>query len=474
MFFLHLWHGLFSSYPGALCSFCFYLMRCFPLILVHYVLSASISCAVFLLSWCIMFFPASIACAVFLLSWCIMFFLHLSHGMFYYYPGALCSSCISRMGCFPLILVQYVLPASLAWAVFLLSWCIMFFLLLSHALFSSYPGALCSSCISRMGCFTIILVHYVLPCIYRMRCFPLILVHYVLPASLAWDVLLLSWCIMFFLHLSHGMFSSYPDALCSSCIYRMRCFPLIQVHYVLPASIACAVFLLSWCIMFFLHLSHGMFYYYPGALCSSCISRMGCFPLILMHYVLPASLAWAVFLLSWCIMFFLHLSHALFSSYPGALCSSCIYRWAVFLLFWCIMFFLHLSHALFSYYPDALCSSCIYRMGCFPNILVHYVLPASIACAVFLLSWCIMFFLHLSYALFSSNLGSLCSSCIYRMRCFPLIMLHYVLPSIANFPSLSLLIRALQHLHSIGTCRRNRLVSTTNYEKHNQDEGSFP
>ena len=527
MFFLHLSHALFSYYPGALCSSCISRMGCFPLILVQYVLPASLACAVFLLSWCIMFFPASLAWAVFLLSWCNMFFLHLSHALFSsypgalcsslhlshalfsYYPDALCSSCISRMGCFPLILVHYVLPASLACTVFLLSWSIMFFLHLSHGLFSYYPGAICSSCIYRMRCFPLILVHYVLPaslacavfllswcnmfflhlshalfssypgaicssCIYRMRCFPLILVHYVLPASLAWDVLLLSWCIMFFLHLSHGMFSSYPDALCSSCIYRMRCFPLILVHYVLPASIACAVFLLSWCIMFFLHLSHGMFYYYPGALCSSCISRIGCFPLILMHYVLPASLAWAVFLLSWCIMFFLHLSHALFSSYPGALCSSCIYRWAVFLLSWCIMFFLHLSHALFSYYPDALCSSCIYRMGCFPNILVHYVLPASNACAVFLLSWCIMFFLHLSYALFSSNLGALCSSCIYRMRCFPLIVLHYVLPSIANFPPLSLLIRALQHLHSIGTCRRNRLVSTTNYEKHNQDEGSFP
>ena len=127
-------------------------------------------------------------------------------------------------------------------------------------------------------------------CIYRMGCFPLILVHYVLPASIAWAVFLLSWCIMFFLHLSHALFSSYLGALCSSCIYRMGCFPLILVHYVLPASIACAVFLLSRCIMFF-----------------------------------PASIAWVVFLLSWCIMFFLHLSHGMFSSYPGALsCSSCI------------------------------------------------------------------------------------------------------------------------------------------------------
>ena len=394
MFFLHLSHVLFSYYPDALCSSCISRMGCFPLILMHYVL------------------PASIACAVFLLSWCIMFFLHLSHALFSSNLGASCTSCIYRMGCFPLILVHYVLPASIACAVFLLSRCIMFFLHLSHGLFSSYPGALCSSCI------------------YRMRCFPLIPVHYVLPASIAWVVFLLSWCIMFFLHLSHGLFSSYPGALsCSSCIYRMRCFPLILVHYVHPASIAWAVFLLSWCIMFFLHLSHGLFSSYPGALCSSCISRMRCFPLILVHYVLPASIAWAVFLLSWCIiMFFLHLSHALFSSYPGALCSSCIscmrcfplillhyvlpasIACAVFLLSWCIMFFLHLSHALFSSYPDALCSSCISRMVCFPLILVHYVLPASLACAVFLSSWCIMFFLHLSHALFSTYHAALCSS----------------------------------------------------------------
>ena len=463
MFFLQLSHALFSYYPGSLCSSCIYRMRSFPHILVHYVLPASIACAVFLLSWCIMFFlhlshalfssypgalcssciyrmryfplllvqyvlPASIACAVFLLSWCIMFFLHLSHALFSSYPGGMGSSCIYRMRCFPLILVHYVLPASIACAVFLLSWCIMFFLHLSHALFSSYPGALCSFCI------------------YRMRCFPLILVHYVLPASLAWDVFLLSWCNMFFLHLSHGLFSYYPGALCSSCIYRMRCFPLILVQYVLPASIACAVFLLSWCY-FFLHLSHVLFSYYPGALCSSCIYRMRCFPLILVHHVLPASIACAVFLLSWCIMFFLHLSHALFSSYLGASCASCIYRMrcfplilvhhvlpasiacAVFLLSWCIMFFLHLSHVLFSYYPGALCSSCIYRMRCFPLILVHHVLPASIACAVFLLSWCIMFFLHLSHALFSSYLGASCSSCIYRMCCFPLILVQYVLPA---------------------------------------------
>ena len=359
MFFLHLSHVLFSYYPDALCSSCISRMGCFPLILMHYVL------------------PASIACAVFLLSWCIMFFLHLSHALFSSNLGASCTSCIYRMGCFPLILVHYVLPTSIAWAVFLLSWFIMFFLHLSHGLFSSYPGSLCSSCI------------------HRMRCFPLILVHYVLPASLAWAVFLLSWCIMFFLHLSQGLFSSYPGELCSSCIYRMRCFPLILVHYVLPASIAWVVFLLSWCIMFFLHLSHALFYSYPGALCSSCISRVGCFPLILVHYVLPASIACAVFLLSWCIMLVLHLSHALFSSFLGALCSSCIYR-----------------------------------MRCFPLILVHYVLPASIACAVFLLSWCIiMFFLHLSHALFSSYPGSLCCSCISRMCCFPIILMHYVLPA---------------------------------------------
>ena len=464
MFFLHLSHVLFSYYPDALCSSCSSRMRCFPIILVHYVL------------------PASIACAVFLISWCIMFFLPLSHALFSSYPGALCSSCIYRMRCFPLILVHYVLPVSIACAVFLLSWCIMFFLHQSHALFSSYPGALCSSCISRMGCFTIILVHYVLPAsiacavfllswfimfflhlshalfsyypgslcssyIYRMGCFPLILVHYVLPASIAWVVFLLSWCIMFFLHLSHVLFSYYPDALCSSCSSRMRCFPIILVHYVLPASIACAVFLISWCIMFFLPLSHALFSSYPGALCSSCIYRMRCFPLILVHYVLPTSIACAVFLLSWCIMFFLHLSHGLFYYYLGALCSSCIYRMrcfliilvhyvlpasiacAVFLLSWFIMFFLHLSHGLFSSYPGALCSSCIHRMRCFPLILVHYVLPASIACAVFLLSWFIMFFLHLSHVLFSYYPGALCSSCIYRMGCFPLILVHYVLPA---------------------------------------------
>ena len=132
------------------------------------------------------------------------------------------------------------------------------------------------------------------------------------------------------------------------------------------------------------------------------------------------------------------------------------------------MFFLHLPHALFSSYPGALCSSCIYRMRCFPLILVHYVLPASIAWAVFLLSWCIKFFLHPSHGLFSSYTGVLCSSCIYRMGCFPLILVHYVLPRIAYFPSLSL----LQHLHSIGVI--NRLITTTNYEKHDSDEGSFP